>query len=132
MTLATSICVSGNDVYVSGNDSTLLLKYWKNGNSVNLLNQSFPYATTSAIYVSGSDVYVTGFYYTSFMLPPLGGYWKNGVEVKLNTTNAETGISNILPLYVSANDVYVAGTQLTYNATHDTTKDQAVYWKKRR
>ncbi len=129
VTLATSICVSGNDVYVSGNDSTLLLKYWKNGNSVNLLNQNFPYATTSAIYVSGSNVYVTGFYYTSFILPSVGDYWKNGIEVKLNTTNTGTGISNILPIYVSGNDVYVAGTQLTYNATHDTTKDQAVYWK---
>jgi hypothetical protein len=89
---ASSIAVSGTDVYVAGtqwegnaiqyNDGFTLYqrkpiaKYWKNGNPVNLTDGS-KWAEARSIALSGSDVYVAGFE------DGVAKYWKNGNPVIL-------------------------------------------------
>ena len=117
---ATSITVSGNDVYVSGSQqeqlspfggwSNVFAEYWKNGSLVKLTDGS-KNTYTSSIAVSGSDVYVTG---SDMVRMPdsdiesVAKYWKNGTLANLSdgSTAAEANA-----VAVSGTDVYVAGTQ---------------------
>ena len=108
---ATSIFVSGQDVYACGTLGRVEARYWKNGTSF-YLKGSISEATS--IFVSGSDVYVAGSQddgqpyqgYYGLIYPSVAKYWKNGNPVKLSdgTKNAY-GRS----IAVSENDVYVAG-----------------------
>ena len=98
VTRASSIFVSGSDIYVAGwvqiprnRTVSSIATYWKNGNPVNLTNAHNYYA--KSIFVSGNDVYVAGGV----------GYWKNGNPIALING---TGYSSI---FVSGNDVYAAG-----------------------
>jgi hypothetical protein len=95
---ATSIFVSGGDVYVSGFDGTAA-KYWKNDTAVVLASAGW----TNSIFVSGKDVYVSGDMAGSSGI--VGAYWKNGTPVTLPNAYEAKGI------YVSGSDVYVAGTE---------------------
>ena len=122
---ATSIYVSGNDVYVAGYDPGQVAKYWKNGIGVNLSTDSSDYSFANDIYVSGNDVFVAGrvgekIYYDSVnweMGPSSAVYWKNGIPV--NLPNGSIAYS----IYLSGNDVYVAGLE------YDGNNMFAKYWK---
>ncbi len=101
---ATSIAISGNDVYVAGVESAAFAftketaKYWKNGQPVNLSSRE---SEANSIAVSGNDVYVAG---EEDYKPT---YWKNGIPVKLSDENGE---ANSIAVSGSG-DVYVAGTE---------------------
>jgi hypothetical protein len=94
---ATSIAVSGADVYVAGTEwngnsyqiqgSTYVYrksvaKYWKNGKVVNLTDGAED-AVAKSIAISGTDVYVAG------TVNGYATYWKNGVAVKLSNVESE-------------------------------------------
>jgi hypothetical protein len=126
---ATSIAVSGSDVYavgVEGNGTTDIAKYWKNGVPVELTDGTKT-GRVHSIFVSGGDVYVAGEEHTIGY--GVAEYWKNGVPVILtdNTNPAEAW-----SIFVSGSDVYVAGyeyktTQI--DPTHSVTNPVAKYWK---
>ena len=113
---ARSVFVSGNDVYVAGQDLTGEIyhaRLWKNG-IVQELTQSANYTEASSVFVFGNDVYVAGMQYSN-----RGSYavlWKNGVIRNLTDGNGRASANSV---YVSGNDVYVAGTD----------RNRAVLWK---
>lgn len=122
---ATSIYVSDNDVYVAGYDSGQVAKYWKNGIGVNLSTNVSGYSSANDIFVSGNDVFLAGvvgemIYYGygySEKGPPSAVYWRNGMAINLpNGSEAHS-------IYVSGNDVYVAG------RGYDGNNSIAKYWK---
>ena len=78
---ASSIFVSGNDVYVAGaHDSKAV--YWKNGTEVALVSTKvygdYGSIAANSIFVQGNDVYVAGYD------GPNAVYWKNGEEIYLS------------------------------------------------
>ncbi len=138
---ASSITVSGNDVYIAGNawepyslDSIGTIcnncqryekaTYWKNGVPVYLTDGTTSQAHATGIAVSGSDIYVCGniLYDASTTSSNKAAYWKNGSMVTLIYSGADriqtTGI------VVSGNDVYVSGTGYVNNGF-----SKALYWK---
>jgi len=122
--------VSGNDVYVA--NSTDEAAYWKNGTKVTLDNTlHHPNSVqVSSIFVSGSDVYVSGFKsYASKGADntnkQMALYWKNGQEVILSTGTGRYATRSTRSIFVSGNDVYVAGMSTDPN----TGESMAVYWK---
>jgi hypothetical protein len=108
---ASSVCVSGTDVYVAGQllPSTSLSQrgvYWKNGTQgTNLAAPPYqgsvsPVLHANAIHVSGSNVCVVGYargVYTD------GALWING------TAKSIPSVSNLTSVFVSGNDIYIAG-----------------------
>ncbi len=127
---ASSIAVSGIDVYVAGsvaNDyaSTLnppeIATYWKNGHAITLAGGT----GANSIAISGTDIYVAGYGYEG------GGtvakYWKNGIAVNLEQNAYASSIA------VSGADVYVAGYRgAPYKGTmggYPPTYSAAKYWK---
>jgi hypothetical protein len=102
---ATSIFVSGSDVYVAGREGSAthdIAKYWKNGIAVPLTDGTGD-GYASSIFVDGNDVYVAG---TESLASGVATYWKNGVPVDLTDgTNSAFAWS----IFVSGTDVYVAG-----------------------
>jgi hypothetical protein len=124
-TQANSIVVDGDDVYFSGyaqnSKNQMYALYWKNSNPI-LLTDTTLNATTVAedIFILNHDVYVTGYQNSE------GGtravYWKNGVIIKLGDNQSDSyGYS----IFVSGNDVYVAGT----SKNKISNIWQALYWK---
>ncbi len=125
---ANSIAVSGNDVYVAGYEDTIIagyggtiVKYWKNGKSVNLTDGSTIIADATSIVVSGSNVYVAGYDYPGYNAVAV--YWKNGVRVNLTD---ESNFAMAYSIAVSGNDVYVAGTEESPIGINNY---RATYWK---
>ncbi|MDR1877154.1 MAG: Ig-like domain-containing protein, partial [Flavobacteriaceae bacterium] len=92
---AKSVYVSGNDVYVAGEDDNKPV-LWKNG--VVQVLPHIKWGSAYSVYVSGSDVYIAG---ENSYIPAL---WKNGVKQALNA-----GYGSAKSVYVSGSDVYVAG-----------------------
>jgi hypothetical protein len=131
ISIANSIYVVGNDVYVAGyeavgNENLTVAKYWKNGVPVALTAGS---ATNSgiaySIFVVGSDVYVAGVTSNAWLGKGYATYWKNGVAVALSDSNNSVGKAQ--SIYVKDNDVYVAGSVrngLGYSGPY-----VAKYWK---
>lgn len=122
--------------------------YWKNGvastlPSVPLVGYQQGYGLddhddyVSSMFVSGSDVYVAGGSHGYQEGNPasyqFAGYWKNGTLVNLSAglidTTQETAPNflvaypNTTSIYVSGNDVYVAGIE------YGQFGNQALYWK---
>ena len=122
------------NVYVAGTEGPVA-KYWKNGNPVNLTNGPiYSYGTIDAeatsLYVSGNDVYLAGGEHGRVTLSgnssyiSIAKYWKNGNPVNLNDNTIRAGATSI---FVSGNDVYVAGWVLRRNSNGPV--DIARYWK---
>ena len=101
---AKSVFISGNDVFVVGN------KFWKNG-VVQKLTDGSEHPGGASVFVSGDDVYVAGTVYQQGY--PVATVWKNGVAQHL--THSESNLDSLpseywaSSIYVSGNDVYVAG-----------------------
>lgn len=115
------VFVSGNDVYVSGSEysfATNLVKavFWKNG-----VISSLPAVAANAqnearkIFVSDNNVYTLGSEARADG-NNIAVLWKNGVPTNI-TDGTKTGVVNAL--FVSGNDVYIAGgeyDQTTFNS----------------
>ena len=126
---ATSIFVSGNDVYVAGREGSAnrdIAKYWKNGVAVPLTDGTTGDGYASSIFVEGNDVYVAG---TESLASGIPVYWKNGVAVPLTDgTNGAFAWS----IFVAGGDVYVAGYEYKTTQTGPNqyvTNPVAKYWK---
>ncbi len=137
---ATSLFVSGNDVYVCGSIVGEGAVYWKNGSLV-ILGGSY----ASGIAVSGNDVYITG----SMQRDPNDSYhaviWKNGLPFYLPENTRSGDWADIYPIssktsvaysiFISGPDVYVAGeeeisrTTSPYPDLGTAFATSAVYWK---
>lgn len=120
-----------------GNAATV----WKNGVPITLPSHSWiglagpgnQYGVrvyndyVSSLFVSGNDVYVAG---GSHLAGYTAMYWKNGAFTDLTKglnyqgSNGQYAFPNTTSIYVSGNDVYVAGFQVT-----STINDKALYWK---
>jgi len=94
---ASSVFVSGNDVYVAGSKCYQAV-LWKNGNEQYLEKGMF----ASSVFVLGNDEYVTGGDGRIAIL------WRNGIKHNLTDGIHEAKANSI---YVSGNSVYVAGTE---------------------
>lgn len=103
---ANSIAISGNDVYVGGNDfinNHFVAKYWKNGiiaNFVDTTTESY----VSSVAVSGEDIYFAG--YETDGVHKIAQFWKNGQAVNLTSGANDAEITSIV---VACNNVYAAG-----------------------
>lgn len=125
--LAYSVFVSGNDVYVAGTEGSPdgdIAKYWKNGVEVPLSAGAGNMAAVAfSIFVDGNDVYASG------VERGVAKYWKNGVAVDL-TDGTQYGEAR--SIVVSSGDVYVGGWQYKttqIDPTHSYTTPVAKYWK---
>lgn len=111
-TVTTKIYVSGDDIYVAGNDNGEAV-YWKNGTRVGL-GQTMQ---ISDIAVVNGDIHIVG---NSTTNAPL--YGKNGNFTSLAlTSGATTGKAN--SIFIVGTDVYVAGKSVSGSTS------TAVYWK---
>lgn len=101
---ATSVYVSGTDVYVGGRENTVA-RIWKNGVATSLSNGTL-FNMVSTLCVNGTNVHASGYE----MLTPGGisvaKYWKNGVAT--NLTNG-TAVATTNSTFVFGSDVYVCG-----------------------
>jgi len=106
--LATSITVIGNDVYVAGWEGDYLnynsnkAKYWKNGQEVSLTGATGSGANSIA--VNGNDVYVAGWEINGSGTD--AKYWKNGQPVPLTVGSTDAEATCVV---VVGGNVYVAG-----------------------
>jgi hypothetical protein len=126
--MANSIFVSGNDIYVAGQQSNAIINHGQGGNSFALswkngvadtLTDGMHYAEARSIFVSGSDVFVCGQDGNQY-IAATAKYWKNGVAVNLTDGKQGAAASSIV---VSNDDVYVAGFE------GNTVNSVAKYWK---
>jgi hypothetical protein len=120
--IATSLFVSGNDVYVAGaefNGPNSNSKYWKNQDAF-IIGDSTSQA--SAITVSGSNVFVAGTGYNANRSFTIAEYWKNGIQINLTDGSSDAQATSIA---VVGADVYVAGSE----ADKTNFISEAKYWK---
>jgi hypothetical protein len=137
---ATSIFVSGNDVYVCGSVDAIAT-YWKNGNPVTLGD-----GNATSIAVSGNDVYVAGWIRIFAGVVSIRAcYWKNGDITYLpeNTRPADYWSSYPITsigtwansIFISGADIYIAGGETVDRMTSPYPNlsgigcRSAVYWK---
>ena len=102
--VATSVVVCNNDVYVAGhmnNSTKRTAKLWKNNKEVMLSETDDTVA--NSVYVYENDVYVIG---TRSNDTNIATLWKNGTAIPL-TKGENTSFANAL--FVLNNDVYVVG-----------------------
>ncbi len=132
--IAEGIAVSGNDVYVVGQQrgptGHILAMLWKNGVATALTDGTKD-GYANGIVISGTDVYVCG---DEIGLNASGDpysaaeYWKNGVPTILSNSAAGQGANAIS---VSGSDVYVGGFQnkTTQTPSGTSTYPVSLYWK---
>lgn len=101
---ATSIYVTGKDIYVAGYSNARGASYWKNGEEFPLSNCNY----TTSIYVENGNVYVSGVGPTEH-LTEVAKYWKNGDEIILERVTGDGAASVANDIYVVDGVVYVAG-----------------------
>jgi hypothetical protein len=94
---ATSVYVSGGDVYVAGS------WFWKNGVKQKTADGG-NWPATGTVFVSGQDVYVTDA--NGSQKPSSAAIWKNGVKQTLSTNHKGAFATSV---FVSDGNVYVAG-----------------------
>ncbi len=136
---ATSVYVSGDDVYVVGyqhhEKSKTVAKLWKNGIEQDV-SDGTNHAFALSVFVSGSDVYVAGYesYDSPFLEFASGSIirssaaklWKNGVVQNLSSKETKYAIAN--SVFVSGGDVYIAGSEVESNG-QDSTFLVAKLWR---
>ena len=126
----TSVCISGNDVYIGGTRGYNAV-YWKNGNIVCLTGYNVPtqHVRVTGISALNGNPYVVGYVFFAATPFPLMNYWANGVATNLNTgydlSSPHSNYGELSSVFVSGNDVYVAGMVETTNQMIN----NAVYWK---
>jgi hypothetical protein len=106
---ATSIVVSGQDIYIAGYEimtEGIFPKLWKNGNPINV-NVSSLNAQFESVTISGSDIYLAGMSGDS-PTELAATYWKNGVAFPLSV-DPNSSHSRATSIAVSGPDIYVAG-----------------------
>lgn len=126
--IASSVFVSGNDVYVASTESYpnkqdtffSVAKLWKNGVVQNLSGGCSSGARS--VFVSGNDVYVAGTTSPSNSNSSIAVLWKNGVAQNLGN---ETKMSFAYSGYISGDDIYVAGVEYQPHGN----KRTPVLWK---
>lgn len=99
---ATGICVSGDDVYISGNSANMRVSFWKNSVKTEIGD-----GYSNDIAVSKNDVYIVGRSVGKAV------YWKNGVLIEL-----QNGII-AKSIMISDQDVYIVGNGIS----------RAICWK---
>lgn len=110
--LATCVTVSGQDVYVGGNEFNSGM-VWKNGIALAMTNTAgFP---ISCIAVSGTDVYAAS------SNGSIIRYWKNGTPTDISATAGH--YAHVTGIAIDGSDVYVSGFE--YNGSIGIAK----YWK---
>ena len=117
---ANAVFVTDKDVYVVGFEkdanSGNIAKIWKNGVPASLPGNN---AIANSIYILENDIYICG--RTSINNKSVATVWKNGVSTRLNS---EATRSEAMSIFVSGNDVYVAG-YIKNNLNYDV----ATVWK---
>ena len=132
--VASSVFVSGNDVYVAGNNGYWVNDVvWKNGQP-EILNSppgDIDRLKAYSVFVFDGNVYVAGaayFNHSSYTIPKQV-LWKNNVPTVLDTD--DTSFAELYSVFVSGNDVYAAGSKGLWknNAKlfNESIKDVCVY-----
>lgn len=124
--IARSIAVVGNDVYVAGEEGDLFMygnnkaKYWKNGQEVFLTGPIGAGANSIAVF--GGDVYVAGWELKGSKT--VAKYWKNSQSFNLTdgTTNAVA-----TSIVVVGGNIYISGYESVNVAGIEI--EVAKYWK---
>lgn len=98
---ATSVFVSGGDVYVAGSENNKAV-VWKNGASQFLVPDDALPSYANSVFVTSDDTYVAGTEGNQAVL------WKNGIKHYMNDSGDEMK-SFAASVYVSGADVYVSG-----------------------
>lgn len=109
---ATSIAVSGKDVYIAGREiktTGVFPKLWKNSNPIDV-NAGTLNAQFEAITISGTDIFLAGNSGPS-STRQVATYWKNGVAFSLSV-DANSTYSIASSIAVSGSDIYVAGWEM--------------------
>jgi len=111
---AFSVFTSGDDVYVSGWESTATgytAKVWKNGIATTLSPEDGK-AYGKAVFVAGGIVYVAGQYWngSAWVIQ----VWKNGVPETINNA----GSVEVSGMFVSEGDVYIVGSEAGNNLSN--------------
>lgn len=129
-----SMFVSGDDIYLVGNESSgsligvsdwraSIAVYWKNGIKMSLGGASYNGSGATSIFVKGDDVYIAGWTSGSSSSREIPVYWKNGM-INYLPNDTFDGNMRAYSIMVVGNDVYVLGRGATTYAN-----DNAKYWR---
>jgi len=120
---ATSIFVSGGDVYVAGTEGEMMKKrgvLWKNGEKIGESTVGSFSVRATSVFVSGKDVYMTATASNLVELANAAVLWKNNDRPNILASGQSASAHSV---FVSDGDVYVAGNQGSIN------NNVAVLWK---